>query len=260
MHASLQGNHVSGAERIAEAGEINAIMRQLLTRALSRNPAPDEIVMHCDAVAPEKLKLITALDVITLDCPDVQSGRNTAARVLECAGVCRTVAESALAILAAGASSSGRVMRGAVLMDVGNGRRLEQDQERGVRASRFDWSADVSSEIDRKLAAVELGHYRTREALALATKVVHGPGVVAELCWSDDPAYTAGYVASRTTGYVRFPYIKKIGDSLGGRIIFINDARKNLVQCMHYLQFDPVLIVQSGYCHAIMTPEEYFKK
>jgi len=97
-------------------------------------------------------------------------------------------------------------MRGAMIIDARTGDRMEPDQERGVRASRFDWTDDALEAINRKLAVIGLTHFRTREALALATKVAHAPGMVAELCWSDDPDYTAGYVASRATGYVRFRY------------------------------------------------------
>jgi 6-carboxyhexanoate--CoA ligase len=258
MHASLQGKHISGAERLADVAEINDILQQLLARAMGRTPAPDEIVMHCDAVDADKLMLVSSLDMITLDCPDVRSGRRTASLVLECAGVPKTITESAMNILAAGASSSGGVMRGAVLMDVGNGQRLEQDRERGVRASRFDWSLEGSAEIDRKLTATGLDHPRTREALALATKIANTPGVVAELCWSDDSEYTAGYVASRITGYVRFPFMKETGDSLGGRVIFINTALANYAHCIDFLQSYPVLINKTGRCQTISDPEQYF--
>ena len=72
------------------------------------------------------------------------------------------------------------------------------------------------------------GRYRRaarlfREALALATKVIWS-GVVAELCWSDEPEYVAGYVATARHGSVRFPNFKRLprcprdrslGDGLG---------------------------------------------
>ena len=34
-------------------------------------------------------------------------------------------------------------------------------------------------------------------SIVLATKVSAHPATVAELCWSDDPEYITGYVASR---------------------------------------------------------------
>ena len=44
---------------------------------------------------------------------------------------------------------------------------------------------------------------------------------MAELCWSDDPAYTTGYVAIPRVGYVRLPHLKAAGDAHGGRALFV---------------------------------------
>jgi 6-carboxyhexanoate--CoA ligase len=101
-----------------------------------------------------------------------------------------------------------------MIMDALSGAR-QADQERGVRASRFDWTKKpLKKSAAGSMPSVCLitAH---REALALATKVAHAPGVMAELCWSDEPDYTAGYVASLQTGYVRFPRLKDNGDQKG---------------------------------------------
>jgi 6-carboxyhexanoate--CoA ligase len=152
-------------------------------------------------------------------------------------------------------------MRGAVIMDARSGERLEPDQERGVRASRFDWSEEALKDIERDLKAVDLTHFRTREALALATKVAYAPGVVAELCWSDEPDYIAGYVASLQTGYVRFPRLKNIGNPKGGRVFFVNNHDAlDVTKLIDYLQFFPVLISAAGECRSAVTREEYFDR
>jgi 6-carboxyhexanoate--CoA ligase len=129
-----------------------------------------------------------------------------------------------------------------MIMDAVSGDRLEPDHERGVRASRFDWTDSALGSISRNLEERGLTHFRTREALALATKVAHAPAMVAELCWSDEPEYTAGYVASLGTGYVRFPYLKERGDPCGGRAFFVDRNKLDLSALMHYLQTVPVLI------------------
>ena len=46
-----------------------------------------------------------------------------------------------------------------------------------------------------------------REALVLASKVQSAEGIVGELCWSDDPDYTVGYVACNGI-YHRIPNMK----------------------------------------------------
>ena len=77
-------------------------------------------------------------------------------------------------------------MRGAIVMDAETGERLDGRGERGVRCSNMD-SADTA-EYEAKMRGKGLGGDHPREALVLASKVAHGPGTVAELCWSDDPA------------------------------------------------------------------------
>ena len=66
--------------------------------------------------------------------------------------------------------------------------------------------------------------------------------VRAEICWSDDPDYVAGYVASRHGGYVRFPHMKERGDPLGGRIYFVDAHSFDLVADEGYLESHPVLV------------------
>jgi len=139
-------------------------------------------------------------------------------------------------------------MRGAMIMDAATGARLERDPERGIRVSRFDWSESASQEIDNALAAIGLIHHRTREALALATKVAHAPGLIAELCWSDDPSYGAGYVASKRTGYVRFSCLKQPGDTSGGRVFFVDQQHQDMDSFVSYMEKEPIVISAIGAC------------
>lgn len=192
--------------------------------------------------------MLTALDVVTVSAPDPDAGRTVAAKTLQTAGVSMTAANAAMHHIIKGAASSGGALRGAMVMDSLTGERLEPDRERGVRASRFDWSDEALQKVQRVLGSAGLSHHRTREALALATKVAHAPGMVAELCWSDDPDYTAGYVASLGTGYVRFPFLKQLGDDRGGRAFFVDRERLNMDALVNYLQCEPVLISEVGSC------------
>jgi 6-carboxyhexanoate--CoA ligase len=61
---------------------------------------------------------------------------------------------------------------------------------------------------------------RVKEALMLATKVSAHPATVAELCWSDDPEYITGYVASKKQGYQRIMKLKEYAHE-GSRIPFV---------------------------------------
>jgi len=258
MRASSGGRHISGAERIVPLEKMDLTVQELVARARGKAKLPEQIVIHIECLGDMSPRTMTALDVVTLNVPDVIAGRTAASRVLQAAGVSARAAETALSHLSRGAAPSGSTMRGALVMDAQSGERLEPDHERGVRASRFDWSDEASLNIDRSLSAVGLTHFRTREAIALATKVAHAPGMVAELCWSDEPDYIAGYVASRTTGYVRIPILKQIGDPIGGRAFFVDRNAVNLDELITYLQNEAVLITEAGVCRSAVEPEEYF--
>jgi 6-carboxyhexanoate--CoA ligase len=130
-------------------------------------------------------------------------------------------------------------MRGAAVLDARTGERLDPNPSRGVRASRFDYATEIRDAVREALTAAGLGHFRTYEALAVATKVIWS-GVTAELCWSDEPAYVAGYVATARAGYVRFPNFKPT-DATGGRIFFVQDPTQ-AEQLIHRLQHECLLI------------------
>jgi 6-carboxyhexanoate--CoA ligase len=259
MRASIGANHISGAERISGAESINDIVRSLLARARSKDSLPDTITISIESLQNLPVRYFQALDVLTVIVPDMHAGRTAAALTLTNLGVSEVAVTRAITFLSRGASLSGRIMRGSIIMDARSGKRFEPDQERGVRVSRFDYTDHTSAMVDERLTALGLTHYRTREALALATKVVHGQGVVAELCWSDDPDYTAGYVASLTGGYIRFPHLKKLSDRKGGRVIFVEPAQLVLEGLIEYLQSEPVIISDVGMFHTEIGIGEYNK-
>ncbi len=259
MRASTGDRHVSGAERIISSNKLDAAVQALVTRARHKKTAPEQIVITIERLGNIPISTLTALDVVTVNTPDMTTGRSAASRILQSLGISEQSAKAALNLLCSDATPCGRTMRGAMIVDSQQGERLEPDQERGVRASRFDWTDDALDAITRKLAAIGLTHFRTHEALALATKVAHAPGIIAELCWSDEPDYTAGYVASGSIGYVRFPILKLQDDPRGGRIFFVDRNTLDMEAFIHYLQFEPVLIVDSGTCRHPLEPEQYFK-
>jgi len=242
MRASWGGAHVSGAERIVSADRLDGTVTELINRAKGKTQVPDRITVNIEDLDRSALRFLTALDVVTINALDPDTGRLSATRLLQGAGVSSKAVERAFMALSTGAAPSGGNMRGAMIMDMRTGERLEPDQERGVRASRFDWAEEARGKIDRMLLEAGLTHFRVREALALSTKVVHGPGVIAELCWSDDPDYTAGYISSLKTGYVRFPFLKNCGDNKGGRVIFVEQNNFDLAALINYLQKEIVLI------------------
>ncbi len=256
MRASANGRHLSGAERLAERPDLAGVARTFIERALSKGATPAKVVLTIDEIEPSEIRRVRALDLTSLQAADLGECREQVRKLLADAGVGPQAVEAAFHNLDAGPSQSGGNMRGAMIMDAATGDRLEPDRERGVRASRFDWSDGAASEIDRELGRHGLTHFRTREALALATKVAHAPEMVAELCWSDDPDYTAGYVASRRIGYVRLSRLKQEGVPTGGRAFFVRRDACDLEGLLRYLQEVPVLIAAAGLVRPAASIEE----
>ena len=258
MRASSSGKHVSGAERIVSSDKIDSTVSELIRRARGKSNLPDNVVVNVESLGDARTQLFSALDVVTLNAADLQTGRSAAKRLLRSVGVSGLAIDFAIKYISGGAAPSGANMRGAMIIDAETGRRLEPDPERGVRASRFDWTDDACDAAEQMLSKKGLTHFRTREALALATKVVHAPGAIAELCWSDDPDYTAGYVASLKAGYVRFPMLKQPGDERGGRAIFVDHSVLDIEAMLSYLQNEVVLIADIGTCNGLVAIDEYF--
>ena len=120
-------------------------------------------------------------------------------------------------------------MRGAILVDAITGERLDTG-DRGVRVSHMD-SFDSHALGDNE---------HMREALVLASKVQSADGIVGELCWSDDPDYTVGYVACNGV-YHRLTNMKEFGSDIGGRVFFVrSDIDSESV--IEYLERAPVLV------------------
>ena len=257
MRASVRGRHVSGAEGIVPSDRIDTFLQELISRARGKASVPDEIVLSIDRLDGVPIRTLRALDVVTLGVSGMQANRAAAVTVLMYTGVSRTVAEEAINVISRGAAPSWENMRGAMIIDGRTGERLEPDPERGVRVSRFGWRGGEEEKAVRKLEERGLSHVRTREALALATKGAFAPGVIAELCWSDDPDYTAGYVASPVLGYVRFPFLKDAGDAKGGRAYFVSRETFDEDAFLAYMRKEAVLIDSPGMCSPEVSPDEF---
>lgn len=129
-------------------------------------------------------------------------------------------------------------MRGAMLVDMRTGQRLDPWGQRGVRVSRMSF-ADETAAITALNAAGYSGIH-LEEALVLASKVLSAPGVVGELCISDDPDYTTGYVSYGNT-YHRLHHMKPVGSPLGGRLFFV-DATADIAAIKNYLETTVTLV------------------
>lgn len=250
MQASIKGQHLSGAERLSAADDLDRLAASMVNRALGHmRGRAEKIQLTIEEVETEQIEYGTLPDVRTYLVDDYHQGRQAAAAILNNTGVTPLAIDRAMAAMASGAAPDGQNMRGAMLIDAKSGHRLEPDQARGVRVSRMDLTAQANEELVHGLRALGLDNAHVREALILAGKVLTAPRIVAELCWSDDPEYTAGYVANAQQGYVRFPHLKPLGDERGGRAFFLASGEHKLSELIDYLQTTPLLFDRIGHLY-----------
>ena len=241
MRSSLNEEHLSGAERIVN-GNVGQVIPELINQAVSSYKMPDRIVLSLDAIDPSSVIYTAHLNIRTLDSLSPEDAEKAAADILKNNGVSPVAVESAFRLLRTGPAPGGKNMRGAVIMDSVSGERMEPDSSRGIRVSRVDYTGDARHLLANRLMDGGVFHRRVMDALAIATKVAGGKESIAELCWSDDPVYTTGYVASRNSGYIRIANMKQKGNPIGGRVFFVSRQGLSLEEYIHYLEKQPVII------------------
>jgi len=257
MHASRHDQHLSGAERLLAEDLLAEAAAALVERALIHPCGrADQVRLSLDLVDSDAVRYLRLPDLQSFTVPDPTAGRSAAAALLHHCGVSSQAIEVALTSLAAGAAPDGGNMRGAMLIDARSGERLEPDRNRGVRASRMDLTAETEKLLGVHLQPLGLNNPHVREALVLAGKVASAPGVLAELCWSDDPDYVAGYVCSKRSGYQRITKMKAPGDSHGGRAFFLVPGA-SLPDLITYLETAPILFDRAGSIHPPLDWSSY---
>jgi len=247
MRAERDSIHISGAERLVPTSQLDDTAAAMLQRALQHPRGPvSRINIHVEAVSAGDVQTGRLPNLYAHHVQTWQQGRGLALQFLSAAGVVAKAAEQAMQSLARGAGPDGQSMRGAMLVDADSGQRLEKDFSRGVRASRMDLSQAARDCLLEKLQVHGLNNPHVVEALTLAAKVIAAPEVVAELCWSDDPDYLAGYVASAKYGYQRINLLKPLGEERGGRAFFVRCQKDRLDAFVEWIERQPFLIETVG--------------
>ncbi|MGK2351508.1 6-carboxyhexanoate--CoA ligase [Cutibacterium sp. V947] len=220
--------HVSGAESLVSPDMIGQTVAGLTQRALlpGHTVTARQVRLSLDQLDVDPT-VIPALPTDIEECPDVDSAHRHFRDVLS-----RFVPhpDETLRILTAGPT-----MRGAAMVEVGSGRRLEADPLRGVRVTRF---GDLTESAPGRTLARKKHHH---EAVLLASKVAAAPGVVAELCISDDLHYTRGYVCVDGV-YTTVTNVKAEGDPNGGRVILVDTSCADPAMITNWLENHPVLV------------------
>ena len=225
------GKHISGAEALVEERRLEKSVLDFLSKArMHTRGNPDFLQISVEKVPAHGVKKIKSLPVRRYDGSSITEGRGRAVELLKGIGVSKIAIDNAFHHLL-----NGPTHRGAILVESHSGQRMDARGLKGIRVSRFGWDSDAG------LTANE----RILDAMAIASKVASSPSTVAELCWSDDPDYTAGYVSSGTYGYTRVSPLKEMGCETGGRVFFIL-PNTDVDEYIRYLEKCPVLISTKG--------------
>jgi 6-carboxyhexanoate--CoA ligase len=235
---STKRTHISGAEGIYGEEDLSGTVFTYIQRALGHSRGvPDNITINIQRLKIRPMAIRT-LPVHTLMCGSSAKARKIASSMLVSLGITHDAVNEAFKVLRAKSP-----MRGAAVIDSHSGERLEPDKQRGLRASRMGIERTVLNTLRKRLLRLDIDFPQVREALVLASKVATTEGLVAELCASDDPDYTTGYVASGKFGYVRIPNIKKSGSKSGGRAFFVRTGA-DMEQIAKYIEDTPVIITE----------------
>lgn len=227
MRASQNSRHISGSEKIVTAQQLPDILHTVTKRALYHSLGqPDLINLKIQPVDKAEIICLPALQVTEhfsqTITENMQFIREKLAELIP--GCCDDIIQLL---------NNMPQMRGAILYDVHTRQRCEKDLQRGIRVTYMD------AEIDSGMLKNK-NHFF--EALILATKVAHAPGMLAELCISDDPDYVTGYFASLKHGYIRLSPVKEPGSSHGGRIFIFDSSEADAETVINYLEKTKVLV------------------
>lgn len=233
MRASCQGAHISGGEKLVGFQDIHDTLSFFAEKAYAHPKGrPDCVHMQVEHVE-SPITYIAPLPVHTYEADSVSQAFSLACSLLASAGITRADVEKAVQLF------QQQPMRGALLFDLISKKAVWPTDQTSIRVSRMDW---VKGHFEQWAADHHFPpSHRVKEALALATKVVSHPVIAAELCWSDDPGYTTGYVAHSDIGYCRITNLKQAHDQAGCRIFFLRHT-ENIERLRSFLKTAPVFI------------------
>ena len=234
------GKHISGAERILREDEVEEELINVYRRAITHERGkPDFINLKIEEIDEDEIIYKKRLKINQHHVDSKEEGLNLAKEFLKENSVSEESAEKGIQSILDLEDS----IHGAMLIDKDSGERLDNKGIRGVRVTGIA-SADITK-YKESLKNDGREGLHLEEALILASKIASCKGIVAELCWSDDPSYVIGYVGTKEN-YERIPILKDKGNPVGGRVFFVDTNQLNddytLDDLIAYLEKQVVLI------------------
>ena len=234
------GKHISGAERILREDEVEQELINVYRRAITHERGkPDFINFKIEEVDEDKIIYKKRLKINQHHVDSKEEGLNLAKELLKENTVSEESAQKGIQSILDLEES----IHGAMLIDKDSGERIDNKGIRGVRVTGIA-SADITK-YKESLKNDGREGLHLEEALILASKIASCKGIVAELCWSDDPSYVIGYVGTKDN-YECIPILKDEGNPVGGRVFFVDTNQLNddytLDDLIAYLEKQVVLI------------------
>ncbi|MCD8899504.1 6-carboxyhexanoate--CoA ligase [Staphylococcus gallinarum] len=219
MRSSQQSKHISGAETICDEPAIADVLLRFFNKGFDHeNGAIDFLNLKIEKVTRP---------LTTIQSLPIYDNNDTITNLASQVHINPEILQKAWSYIEDSNNYSG-----AIILSVHNGQRLDDTGLRGIRVTRFMFETQHNY------------NDRIQDAITIASCINQFPGVIAELCVSDDLTYTTGYFASTSTGYQRIKNIKKKGSRNGGRIIFV-DNTINLEAYRNYLEILPKKVIDT---------------
>ncbi len=242
MRIHQEGTHLSGAEDLVPARDLDHVLSsfsdRLLPHLLNDAIPPPQQIVTIDPVPGKEIRrkpLLPVQFMESLSCDESEIGLR---EILDCL-LPEGKTERIMEIFKQ--EIMGNLPRHGALIVTSLGEPILAEGDSGIRTTHVGCEPSLRRALEEMLDNyLEKPNHRFIDALVLASKVLASESVVAEICASDDPSYTTGYVASRPFGYVRIPHMKKAGYGRGGRL-YVVFPTLHLRTLINELRHTPVL-------------------
>lgn len=231
MRASVNGKHCSGGEEILSEKDLTEGVVRLFKRGFE-SPAHHHrkdvsISIRVEGVTPEKLQKSALLPVRQLDSDDHETTQSFIRSLLHLSLRQFSVdheksIQNILDCIDSFLKADATPLWGAIIL-APSGEKVPVPDD-GVRTTHIGIENQTWNDLLTSARSHGISGRRFPEALMLASKVIAQPHVHLELCISDDPTYTTGYIAGKNIGYIRLPHIKRSGVTGGGRIYLLDKS------------------------------------
>lgn len=247
MRAFSGEKHLSGGEDLVERSSLQDKLLALTEQGLTSSRNQDGILPSLNIrVEPVKRSSVLRKTLLPVHCLDSSSHQETLSflsELVETIGYRETVDTASLTQwfndILKGTESG---LSGASFLFPDGERWIPEN--RGVRVTHFGMLPAIRQALLEEAQHHPVGSGRRFvDALQIASKVEGLSDFLLELCASDNPEYTTGYIALRNFGYLRLPHLKREGNSAGGRMILLSrklDERER-AHALSYLSRTPVL-------------------